>query len=203
MRRRIFIKILSALLIAPATNAGVFFNGHGERSNDSQRALENGLRRPYPAPDFAAIRVWLNSRPLTMSGLRGKVVLVEFWTYGCINCVHTLPHVTAWDRKYRGKGLIIIGVHSPEFEYEKQPANVKNAVAVHQIRYPVALDNRLETWSNFNNRYWPTLYLIDRDGRVVYTHIGEGEYDVTEYNIRRLLDRKPDGAAPLNSDGRH
>ncbi|MDD5241981.1 MAG: cytochrome c biogenesis protein DipZ [Sulfuricella sp.] len=152
--------------------------------------LQEGLDKPYAAPEFAGIDAWLNSGPLTMQSLKGKVVLVDFWTYSCINCVRTLPYLTDWDRKYRDQGLVIVGVHSPEFEFEKKFDNVKAAIAQHGIRYPVAQDNRLATWVNFDNRYWPAHYLIDRDGKVVYTHFGEGEYDVTENNIRYLLGLK-------------
>lgn len=122
-----------------------------------------------------------------MKELRGKVVLVDFWTYSCINCVRTLPYITSWDQKYRKDGLVIIGVHSPEFEFEKRIDNVRAALVKYGIHYPVALDNDLATWGNFDNEYWPAHYLIDRDGRVVYTHFGEGDYDVTENNIRYLL----------------
>jgi len=161
-------------------------------SGDSTPAIggnkvEDMVANPYPAPEFVGIKDWINSAPLTMAGLRGKVVLVDFWTYSCINCVRTLPYITQWDAKYRDKGLVIIGVHSPEFEFEKKLDNVKAATEKYGIHYPVALDSNLQTWSNFNNRYWPAHYLIDKDGRVVYTHFGEGHYDVTENNIRALL----------------
>lgn len=149
--------------------------------------LKNGLRTIYSAPDFAGIDAWLNSPPLAMQSLKGKVVLVDFWTYSCINCVRTLPYLTGWDRKYRDMGLVIVGVHSPEFEFEKKQDNVKAAIAQHGIHYPVALDNTLSTWLNFHNRYWPAHYLINKEGKVVYTHFGEGEYEVTENNIRHLL----------------
>lgn len=155
--------------------------------------LQEGLDKPYAAPEFAEIETWLSSPPLTMQSLKGKVVLVDFWTYSCINCVRTLPYLTDWDRKYRDMGLVIVGVHSPEFEFEKQTANVEGAIAQHGIRYPVAQDNRLSTWLNFRNRYWPAHYLIDKRGQVVYTHFGEGKYDVTENNIRYLLGLKEKG----------
>lgn len=155
--------------------------------------LQEGLSKPYPAPEFAEIETWLNGPPLTMQELRGKVVLIDFWTYSCINCIRTLPYITDWDRKYRDMGLVIVGVHSPEFEFEKKTDNVKAAIAQHGIRYPVAQDNRLSTWLNFNNRYWPAHYLIDRQGQVVYTHFGEGKYNVTENNIRYLLGLKEKG----------
>ena len=149
--------------------------------------LEDGLTQPYPAPDFAGLQEWINSKPLTLASLKGKVLLVDFWTYSCINCVRTLPYLTAWDKKYRDQGLVIVGIHSPEFEFEKDPDNVKAAVVARGIKYPVALDNNLATWQSFKNEYWPAHYLIDRDGQVVYTHFGEGRYDVTENNIRYLL----------------
>ncbi|MBV8548154.1 MAG: cytochrome c biogenesis protein DipZ [Alphaproteobacteria bacterium] len=150
-------------------------------------SLQNALDKPYPAPDFKGLDGWLNSDALTMQDLRGKVVLVDFWTYSCINCIRTLPYITAWDRLYRGKGLVIIGVHAPEFEFEKNVDNIKEALTKYGIRYPVALDNNLATWGAYNNRFWPAHYLIDRNGQVVYTHFGEGHYDVTERNIRYLL----------------
>jgi len=159
----------------------------------SELVLQKGLSKPYAAPEFAGIEAWLNANPLTMQSLKGKVVLIDFWTYSCINCVRTLPYITGWDRKYRDQGLVIVGVHAPEFEFEKKLENVKAAIAQHGIRYPVALDNKLATWVNFNNLYWPAHYLIDREGKVVYTHFGEGEYDVTENNIRYLLGLKNGG----------
>jgi cytochrome c biogenesis protein CcdA/thiol-disulfide isomerase/thioredoxin len=155
-------------------------------TNQDNQSLIHGIP-PYPEPEFAEIEAWLNSKPLTLQSLRGKVVLIDFWTYSCINCIRTLPYVTAWDRKYRDKGLVIIGMHSPEFVFEKSIPNVKSAIAQHHIEYPVALDNRLSTWQNFNNRYWPAHYLIDQTGQVVYTHFGEGDYQITEHNIQFLL----------------
>jgi len=160
--------------------------------------LEDALEHPYPAPMFAGVQEWINSPPLSMARLKGKVVLIDFWTYSCINCIRTLPYLTAWDKKYRDQGLVIVGVHAPEFEFEKNFENVRRAVALRGIAYPVALDNGLATWQEFNNRYWPAHYLIDRDGLVVYTHFGEGKYDVTENNIRYLLGLKgkAESAAP-------
>jgi cytochrome c biogenesis protein CcdA/thiol-disulfide isomerase/thioredoxin len=181
------IILASVAFIASGVDAQSLFTAQDKRNGEAALSLEDGLSNPYPAPDFAGIQAWINSKPLTMASLKGKVVLVDFWTYSCINCVRTLPYVTAWDRKYRDRGLVIVGVHSPEFEFEKKLDNVKNAVAAHHIHYPVALDNGLDTWSNFDNRYWPAHYLIDRDGNVVYTHFGEGKYDVTENNVRYLL----------------
>jgi thiol-disulfide isomerase/thioredoxin len=130
---------------------------------------------------------WLNSPPLTASDLRGKVVLVEFWTYTCINWLRTLPYVRAWDRKYRDQGLVIIGVHSPEFLFEKDSANVRRALKDLQIDFPVAVDSNHAIWRAFNNQYWPALYFIDGKGRVRHHHFGEGSYEQSEMVIRELL----------------
>jgi cytochrome c biogenesis protein CcdA/thiol-disulfide isomerase/thioredoxin len=148
-----------------------------------------------PAPDFAGIDEWINSKPLTMASLRGKVVLVDFWTYSCINCLRTLPHLEAWDRMYRKDGLVIVGVHTPEFAFEHVPSNVRSATKRLGVRYPVALDNEYGTWNAYGNQYWPAEYLIDRNGHVRHAHFGEGEYNVTEENIRSLLGEKI--AAPV------
>lgn len=150
-------------------------------------SLANGLAKPYLAPEFSGIDLWINSNPLTLAELKGKVVLIDFWTYSCINCIRTLPYLLAWDKNYGKQGLVIVGVHTPEFEFEKNPDNVRQAVARFGIHYPVALDNQYATWNNFQNSYWPAHYLIDKKGRVVYQHFGEGEYAETEHNIRVLL----------------
>ncbi len=140
------------------------------------------------APDFVGIYKWLNpEKPVSIKELRGKVVLVDFWTYTCINCIRTLPHVTSWYDKYKDKGFVVIGVHTPEFEFEKNTDNVKNAIAQYNIHYPVAQDNDYKTWQAYDNHYWPAKYLIDKDGNIRYTHFGEGEYDTTERNIQMLL----------------
>lgn len=186
-------KLLGAVIIATVllTSGGNLFHLPSEGAAPKPVAagpkLIHPLSHAYPAPDFKGISAWINTSPLTMSQLKGKVVLVDFWTYSCINCVRTLPYVTSWDQKYRKDGLVIVGVHSPEFEFEKKLSNVKMAVKEHHIQYPVALDNNLDTFTNFNNQAWPAHYLIDRSGNVVYTHFGEGEYDITENNIRALL----------------
>jgi thiol-disulfide isomerase/thioredoxin len=163
-------------------------------SADQRPVLINALPTPYNAPDFKDIETWINSPPLTIKALKGKVVLVDFWTYSCVNCLRTLPYLNEWDRKYRSKGLVIVGVHSPEFDFEKDPDNVKAAVIKNGIHYPVAMDNSLATWINYANHYWPAHYLIDRSGKVVYTHFGEGDYAITENNIRALLGMKAEPA---------
>lgn len=130
---------------------------------------------------------WLNSKPLTAEALRGKVVLVDFWTYSCINCLRTIPYVRAWAEKYKDDGLVVIGVHTPEFAFEKQPANVKKALGDLKISYPVAIDNNYSIWRAFNNMYWPAHYFIDAQGRIRHHHFGEGEYAKSEEVIRQLL----------------
>ncbi|OGH16466.1 MAG: hypothetical protein A3C30_04725 [Candidatus Levybacteria bacterium RIFCSPHIGHO2_02_FULL_40_18] len=143
----------------------------------------------FQAPELAGISNWLNSnKPLTLSELRGKVVLIDFWTYTCINCIRTLPHVTSWYEKYKDKGFVVIGVHTPEFEFEKKTENVEAAIKQYGINYPVPQDNDYKTWDAFNNRYWPAKYLIDKDGIVRYVHFGEGKYEETEKAIRLLLE---------------
>ena len=139
------------------------------------------------APPLAGAVAWLNSPPLTMAGLRGKVVLVDFWTYSCINCLRSIPYVRAWADKYRDKGLVVVGVHAPEFAFERDVANVRQAVARLKIDYPVAIDDDYAIWRAFDNRYWPADYLIDAQGRIRETHFGEGAYAETERSIQSLL----------------
>lgn len=146
--------------------------------------------RAVAAPEFAGIARWFNTPALSMAGLRGKVVLVEFWTYSCINCLHVAPHVKQWHERYRDQGLVVIGVHTPEYDEEHSAGNVQAAIKRLGIDYPVAQDNDYATWNAYGNRFWPALYLIDRDGRIVYRHYAEGEYDVTDARIRALLARR-------------
>jgi len=142
------------------------------------------------APDFPKVSAWLNSKPLTLASLRGKVVLVDFWTYSCVNCIRTLPYVKRWYDTYRDAGLVVVGVHTPEFAFEHVEGNVERAVRSFGIDYPVALDNDYGTWSAWGNRYWPAEYYIDRQGHVRYAHFGEGQYGETEKVIRTLLAEK-------------
>lgn len=143
------------------------------------------------APDFIGITDWINSPGLTVEQLKGKVVLVDFWTYSCINCVRTLPYLKKWYATYKDKGFVIIGIHTPEFEFEKNLDNVKEATKRFAIEYPVALDNKYGTWQNYNNQYWPAHYIIDQQGIIRYIHFGEGHYDDTENMIRSLLGLAP------------
>ncbi len=144
-----------------------------------------------PAPEFSDIQQWHNSAPLSMAGLRGKVVLVDFWTHGCINCIRTLPHVNKWHERYKDQGLVVVGVHTPEFAFEREARNVAAAIQRFHLGYPVAQDNRYATWRAYGNQYWPSLYLVDRQGRIRMTHAGEGKYEETEQAIRQLLAGKP------------
>lgn len=140
------------------------------------------------APDFVGINKWLNTeKPLKLKDLQGKVVLVDFWTYTCINCIRTLPYVTAWYDKYKDQGFTVIGVHTPEFAFEHETTNVETAIQRYGIHYPVAQDNDYATWNNYSNEYWPAEYLIDAQGKIRRVHFGEGEYDQTELAIQTLL----------------
>ena len=138
-------------------------------------------------PAFGGLGPWFNSEPLTREQLRGKVVVIDFWTYSCINCLRSIPFVKAWDQRYRNDGLVVIGVHAPEFAFERDPANVSRAIKDLGIRYPVALDNQYKLWSALKNNYWPAHYFIDAQGRVRYHHFGEGNYAMSERVIRQLL----------------
>jgi thiol-disulfide isomerase/thioredoxin len=146
-----------------------------------------GLAHGELAPEFAGIEGWLNSPPLRMQELRGKVVLVDFWTFGCANCVHTLPALKRWHARYAARGLVVVGVHTPEFAYEREPENVKAALARFGITYPVALDPRFGTWNAWRNRYWPAAWLVGRDGRLAFRHEGEGDYERIEAAIVAAL----------------
>ncbi len=139
------------------------------------------------APEFIPGGEWINSEPLTIQGLHGKVVLVDFWTYTCINCIRTLPYLKSWHEKYADKGLVIVGVHTPEFEFEKNINNVKKAVKDFGLKYPIMQDNDYATWQAYANHYWPAKYLVDKNGKIRYTHFGEGNYDETEQKIQELL----------------
>jgi cytochrome c biogenesis protein CcdA/thiol-disulfide isomerase/thioredoxin len=145
---------------------------------------------PYPAAEFKGLDGWINSKPLTLQELRGKVVLVDFWTYSCINCIRNNPYLDKWHQTYKDQGLVVVGVHAPEFAFEKERANVLKAVKDQRISYPVALDNDFSTWNAFDNRSWPSAYLIDADGNVRRIHEGEGQYAETEQAIRDLLTEK-------------
>jgi cytochrome c biogenesis protein CcdA/thiol-disulfide isomerase/thioredoxin len=159
----------------------------GQRCLTAAPASSNALKDYGPAPDFRGISTWINSKPETISSLRGKVVLVDFWTYSCINCLRTLPHLKTWDAAYRKAGLRIVGVHTPEFAFEHVPSNVRKATRELGVRYAVAIDNGYKTWDAYQNGAWPTEYLVDRRGDIREIKEGEGNYDDTERTIRKLL----------------
>jgi thiol-disulfide isomerase/thioredoxin len=139
------------------------------------------------APEFTQITDYINTKPIKLSDLKGKVVLVHFWTYTCINCIHTIPHLNDWYAKYANKGFVIVGIQTPEFEFEKNIDSVKEAVKDFKIKYPVIQDNDYGTWNAYGNRYWPRDYLLDNEGYIRYDHIGEGGYKDTENIIQSLL----------------
>ena len=166
----------------PQTSCTAQRHFSGRCVHETSKLADLGL-----APDFRGITDWFNSRPLSIQQLRGKVVLVDFWTYSCINCLRTLPHLKAWWREYHRAGLEIVGVHTPEFGFESVPHNVAAATKQLGVAWPVALDPKDETWNAYRNQYWPAEYLIDKRGHIRHYHPGEGEYDQTEALIRRLL----------------
>ena len=147
------------------------------------------LRLPIEGelPGFDGALDWLNSAPLTAEGLRGKVVLVDFWTYSCINWIRSLPYIRAWSEKYEDQGLVVVGVHTPEFEFETNIDNVRRAAHDMTVDYPIAIDSDYAIWSAFDNNYWPALYLVDAEGRIRHHHFGEGEYEQSERIIQQLL----------------
>jgi thiol-disulfide isomerase/thioredoxin len=152
-----------------------------------ERAAPDAFAAGDAAPEFAGIETWLNSEPLRLSDLRGRVVLVDFFTYGCANCVRTIPDLVRWHARYADDGLVIVGVHTPEFAFERDVDSVRAAVRRFGIRYPVAIDGGYRTWSAWRNRYWPSVYLIDRSGRLALAHAGDDGYDAIERAIRREL----------------
>jgi cytochrome c biogenesis protein CcdA/thiol-disulfide isomerase/thioredoxin len=154
---------------------------------------------PITLPDLSGANLWLNSPPLTPDSLRGKVVVVDFWTYSCINCLRSLPYIQAWYAKYKDSGLVVLGVHTPEFPFEKDEANVRQAVRELGIAYPVAMDNDYRIWRGFHNQFWPAHYFIDATGRIRFHHFGEGDYDQSETWIRTLLEERNHQPPPTSA----
>lgn len=184
---------LAVLTVGYATGQGplaLLSYGVTRLSNGSSRSASSDDLVPESkspaAPEFAA-GTWINSEPMTLKSLRGRVVLVEFWTFGCYNCRNTLPSVKQWDTRYRENGLTIVGVHSPEFAEEKKLENVRREVSSLGIHYPVVTDNDYATWKAYNVEAWPTIFVLDKSGRIRWTHVGEGAYDETEQVIKKLL----------------
>lgn len=180
----------NAMMMAADPNAMMMAGGEGQGAPVADLPVEAII------PSLAGAVEWLNSPPLTMEELRGKVVLVDFWTYSCINCLRAIPYVRAWAERYGDQGLVVIGVHSPEFAFEKRVANVQGAAEDLGITYPIAIDNDYAIWRTFNNQYWPAHYFIDAEGRVRYHHFGEGNYEQSEAVIRQLLAEAGQNALP-------
>ena len=178
---------------------------HGERPTGRLRRTGPAqLQQCGPAPAVSGITQWLNTpdgKPIDLASLRGKVVLIDFWAYSCINCQRAIGHVVDWYNRYRDDGFVVIGVHTPEYAFERVPGNVASGAAALHITYPVALDNDYKTWNNYQNLYWPAEYLIDANGTVRHTKFGEGDYDGTEKLIRQLLvAANPDARLPAPSN---
>jgi thiol-disulfide isomerase/thioredoxin len=181
-----------------STGSGPFTSASGGTSTVLPGLQLNGSGAP--APDFQGIVDWENSQPLRLSALRGKVVLVDFWTYSCINCQHTFPYLRKWYRAYKDQGFVLVGVHSPEFEFEKSIPNIRQAIRRYDVEWPVAVDSNMATWTLYSNQYWPADYFIDKDGRVRNVHFGEGEYDTDERIIRALLAEAGHKVGPAGAD---
>ena len=199
--------IMGIVLVAGIGGASAYFSSLEEpKMSDTQNSLENAQKQEAnhaptvstidksgfrKAPDLVGIAGYINTSPEELkAAMKDKVVLYDIWTYSCINCIRTLPYITAWNEKYADKGLLIIGIHSPEFEFEKDINNVKTAVENYGIKYPVVLDNDMKTWKAFENRYWPRKYIADSEGYIRYDHIGEGGYAETEKIIQQLLEER-------------
>lgn len=203
----IFIIISIIILLGFDKTIQTFFAEHGYLdatkleqgfyNKDSSKVFN--VDKPYAAPEFVGINTWINSDPLTYASLKGKVVVIDVWTYSCINCIRSTPHVVDWYTKYKDQGLVVIGLHAPEFDFEKDSNNVKKAVDQYGIKYPVAMDNNKKTWNALKNTAWPSTYFIDKDGNIRHTHVGEGDYNQSELVIRELL--KETGNMNLGSIG--
>jgi thiol-disulfide isomerase/thioredoxin len=184
MTLRSLVATLSVAASCLAATSLPAFSGEAPRDTNTPFAV---AAIQDTAPDFVGINKWFNSAPLHMAELRGKVVLVDFWTYGCVNCVNTLPHVTALYEKYKDRGLVVVGVHTPEFPFERSASNVQTALKRHGITYPVAQDNDSKTWNAYRNQYWPAQYIVDQSGKIVFQHAGEGQYEEIERTVAKLL----------------
>jgi cytochrome c biogenesis protein CcdA/thiol-disulfide isomerase/thioredoxin len=174
---------LFAIEQQPAVQGGLTVLRPGAAAQNDTVPLED----LGPAPEVTGITAWINSEPTSLAALRGKVVLVHFWTFGCINCIHVQPYVKAWYDRYAGDGFVVLGVHTPELSFERDIDNVRDAVAKADVRFPVAFDPAYSTWNAYRNSYWPAFYFVDKAGRIRHVHFGEGDYDGSEAVIRELL----------------
>ena len=186
-RQNMLIGIVVGIIIAAASIYATGFSKQllsSLRSSAEYKSSESAI-----APELATGN-WINSEPLKLKDLHGRVVLIEFWTFGCYNCRNTLPFVKSWDDRYRDKGFTVIGVHSPEFDDERKVENLRHEVASLGIRYPIVTDNDYQTWNAYNVEAWPTVFLLDKQGRIRWRHVGEGDYDEAERLIQKLLAEK-------------
>lgn len=192
-QKHFFFGLLTLLALVTVVVAYVrpHIPGFGLVSTSSEQPVS--VAKSSAAPEFVTGN-WINSDPLTLKSLRGRVVLVDFWTFACYNCRNTLPYVKEWDERYRDKGLTIVGVHSPELDEERLFENVKRETVSLGIRYPVVTDNDYATWRSYNVEAWPTLFLVDKQGRIRWSHAGEGEYEKTEKLIQQLLAEEEAGS---------
>jgi thiol-disulfide isomerase/thioredoxin len=198
-------QLLLAALLAGAIGAPIETLAEDKSAMQQNPSAAVQLPIEGELPSLASATRWLNSQPLTAAGLRGKVVLIDFWTYTCINWLRTLPYVRAWAEKYKDQGLVVIGVHSPEFEFEKNVDNVRRAVSDMKVDYAVAIDSDHAIWRAFDNEYWPALYFVDAQGRIRHHQFGEGEYEQSEVIIQQLLAEAGTGGAGhdlVSVDGR-
>lgn len=189
-KRRQLLLYLGLGIVGTGATAALGLSSRGKQPTDTTAEASSDTALLSPAgmlPEFQGISHWLNSAPLSIADLKGSVVLVQFWTFACINCQRTLPYVTRWHRQYAAQGLKVIGIHTPEFAFERDINNIKRALRQNKITYSVPVDNEFKTWKAYNNQYWPHLFLADRRGLLRYDHIGEGAYDKTEQTIRQLL----------------
>jgi len=190
------ISIFGGIVVLAVVFLGIIFMGLDDLPSQNQGSTtgvflninDSGIKK---APNLVGIEYYLNTTPKELEQeIENKVVLYDIWTYSCINCIRTLPFITSWNEKYSEEGLLIIGIHSPEFEFEKDPNNVQNAIEKYEITYPVVMDNKMETWKAFENNYWPRKYIADHEGNLRYDHIGEGAYQETEKIIQQLLNER-------------
>ncbi len=194
--------------VASGPSPTVAPTGTAEPTRESETAITPVARKVVEEPtsiipealELTGLGRWINSEPLTLASQRGTVVVIDFWTYTCVNCIRTLPYLRSWHDKYADSGLVIVGVHAPEFDFEKDYDNVLNAVGEFGIEYPVAQDNDFSTWRAYENRFWPAKYIIGKDGNVRYTHFGEGAYDETEQTIRALLEEAGADLSAISAD---
>ncbi len=192
------IRVLVAAMVVIAIGATIIILTRNKSAEGQMKYTTGQLPIEGELPSLGSATEWLNSSPLTSAGLRGKVVLVDFWTYTCINWLRTLPYVRAWAEKYKDQGLVVIGVHTPEFEFEHNLNNVRREAKDLKVDYPIAIDNDYAVWEAFNNQYWPALYFVDAQGHIRFHQFGEGNYEQAEMIIQRLLTEA--GSGPINDE---